>query len=256
MATINPIEDEIHDVIIIGAGISGISCAHHLAAQRHKGRILMLEGRDRIGGRIHGQRLQFTDGKLIEMGAQWIHGLLGNPIYEIASKHGFVDALATNDMTTPSAQLATADDDEADRDLEGMFAKYRHKVMGITENGDNVSLDLIEEIYRTYFYFMKRCETYYESMEKNPFPVGLGFEPPAKFGNSVGCHMRADIEQYIESLTKAPNPPNEEKLKLIRSIFNQLLARETVISGCHTMDEVSLRDFGSYEGINYKFQPK
>jgi monoamine oxidase len=60
-----------YDVIIIGAGASGLTCARHLLA---KGlRVLILEGRSRVGGRI----LTATDSLQripIELGAEFIHG--------------------------------------------------------------------------------------------------------------------------------------------------------------------------------------
>lgn len=41
-------------VIVVGAGISGLRCAAVL--QRHGIEVVVLEGRDRIGGRIHTTR--------------------------------------------------------------------------------------------------------------------------------------------------------------------------------------------------------
>ncbi len=60
-----------HQVIIIGAGIAGLSAAQHLADLGHT--VLVLEAKNRVGGRIHTQQTQ--DGIPIEMGAN----LLFNP---------------------------------------------------------------------------------------------------------------------------------------------------------------------------------
>jgi monoamine oxidase len=60
-----------NDVIIIGAGAAGLAAAAELA--RHKRSALLLEARDRIGGRCwtrHEPGLQVP----IEMGAEFIHG--------------------------------------------------------------------------------------------------------------------------------------------------------------------------------------
>ena len=43
-------DEKIYDVIIIGAGISGLSAADHLIDNGND--VLILEARDRIGGRI------------------------------------------------------------------------------------------------------------------------------------------------------------------------------------------------------------
>ncbi|KAG1661441.1 Peroxisomal N(1)-acetyl-spermine/spermidine oxidase [Nymphon striatum] len=69
-------------VVIIGAGISGLACASRLEQHGFKN-ITILEARSRIGGRIH---TQYFDNKAIEMGAQYIHGQINNPVYKFAEK--------------------------------------------------------------------------------------------------------------------------------------------------------------------------
>src|SRR6187399_153692 len=60
------------EVIVIGAGAAGLMAACELAEARY--RVLVLEARDRIGGRI--QSWTDPDGKIIECGAEFIHGTL------------------------------------------------------------------------------------------------------------------------------------------------------------------------------------
>lgn len=60
------------EVIVIGAGAAGLMAACELAEARY--RVLVLEARDRIGGRI--QSWTDPDGKIIECGAEFIHGSL------------------------------------------------------------------------------------------------------------------------------------------------------------------------------------
>lgn len=54
-------------VIIIGAGAAGIAAATKLILNGFR-KILILEGQDRIGGRIHS--IPFGTG-VLELGAQW-----------------------------------------------------------------------------------------------------------------------------------------------------------------------------------------
>jgi monoamine oxidase len=56
------------DVIVIGAGLAGLSAARHLRAQGAS--VIVLEARDRAGGRVHSQRL--GGGQMIDLGAQFI----------------------------------------------------------------------------------------------------------------------------------------------------------------------------------------
>ncbi|HEX9335048.1 MAG TPA: FAD-dependent oxidoreductase, partial [Pseudonocardiaceae bacterium] len=57
------------DVIVIGAGIAGLTAARD---QRDAGRsVLVLEARDRIGGRTHYGRLDGLD-QQVEFGGGWV----------------------------------------------------------------------------------------------------------------------------------------------------------------------------------------
>lgn len=69
------------DVIIVGAGFSGLAAAKTL---RDAGKnVLVLEGRERIGGRVLSDST--WPGKYpVEMGAAWIHGVNGNPLSTLA----------------------------------------------------------------------------------------------------------------------------------------------------------------------------
>ena len=70
-------------MIVIGAGAAGLSAA--LELKRGGAKVIILEGRNRIGGRI------VTDHSLgfpVDLGASWIHGIEGNPIKEVADSIG------------------------------------------------------------------------------------------------------------------------------------------------------------------------
>ena len=79
------------DVIVIGAGMAGLSAAAEL--QRRGKRVVVLEARKRIGGRIWTNR---SLGIPVEMGASWIHGPRGNPISKLSRNAG-QKTLKTND---------------------------------------------------------------------------------------------------------------------------------------------------------------
>lgn len=64
------------DVIVIGAGVSGLSAARLLADAGRS--VVVLEARDRIGGRLHTERL---DGRITDLGGSWIHGITESPVF-------------------------------------------------------------------------------------------------------------------------------------------------------------------------------
>ena len=68
-------------ILIIGAGMAGLAAARTLMDQGFK--VTILEGRERIGGRIHTSRA--WPNLPMDLGASWIHGQKQNPITALAN---------------------------------------------------------------------------------------------------------------------------------------------------------------------------
>jgi monoamine oxidase len=84
------------DVVVVGAGVAGLAAARALALGGQ--RVVVLEARDRIGGRT------WTDSSLgvpIDLGASWIHGVDGNPLWALAPGFG----IETVEFTVGSFQF-------------------------------------------------------------------------------------------------------------------------------------------------------
>ena len=69
--------------MIIGAGIAGLTVANALSQANVD--CVVLEARDRIGGRLHTVDL---DGWPIDLGGSWIHTPIGNPLRRLADQAG------------------------------------------------------------------------------------------------------------------------------------------------------------------------
>jgi phytoene dehydrogenase-like protein len=65
----NSIMSERNDVVVVGAGMAGLTAARALAEAGLK--VLLLEAQKRIGGRILTQHIE---GEAVELGAEFIHG--------------------------------------------------------------------------------------------------------------------------------------------------------------------------------------
>lgn len=70
-------------VIVVGAGVAGLVVAQLLQAAAID--VVVLEARDRIGGRTHTLELE---GAAIDVGAAWIHGRTGNPVAALCDGFG------------------------------------------------------------------------------------------------------------------------------------------------------------------------
>jgi monoamine oxidase len=88
-------------VIVIGAGLSGLSAARDLVAAGAT--VTVVEARDRIGGRIWTSRL-WPDLPM-DLGASWIHGTDGNPLSDLADEAG-ITRLATSYDSALSLDLS------------------------------------------------------------------------------------------------------------------------------------------------------
>ncbi|KAF2900050.1 hypothetical protein ILUMI_06134 [Ignelater luminosus] len=145
-------------VIIVGGGMAGLSAAYHLSKNGCSD-FKLLEARRRIGGRI----VQIDIGnEKVELGANWIHGVLGNPVYELAMQNGLIDI-----MQSPKP----------------------HKVVAATEQGKQVPFSVLHEIYEAYLCFLRRCEEYFISQ----------YLPPEGI-DSVGDHIRLEISLYLDKI--------------------------------------------------------
>lgn len=82
---------ENYDVIIIGAGISGLGAGYTL--KNSNANFLILEGSNRVGGRINTVNMinliKNDEIVKVEAGAQWIHGRQNN-FYKFADKHNMI----------------------------------------------------------------------------------------------------------------------------------------------------------------------
>ena len=74
---------ERYDTVVVGAGVSGLTTARYL--QQAGRRVLVLEARDRVGGRTWSE---LGERGVTDIGASWIHGIDDNPLYDLTRAFG------------------------------------------------------------------------------------------------------------------------------------------------------------------------
>ena len=109
-----PAEPEVVDVVVVGAGVAGLTAARSLRAAGLQ--VVVLEATDRVGGRLHSDR---SLGVPFDIGASWIHGTDGNPVTALAEDAGALtveldgeDVVAYDEAGTEytDAEFAAAED--------------------------------------------------------------------------------------------------------------------------------------------------
>lgn len=135
------------DVLIIGAGMAGLSAARALRAEGL--RVLVLEGRNRIGGRVWTDRT--LPGLALDMGASWIQGTEGNPVTDIVREQGIRTKVTDWDahaLYYYDGERYTDDElDELDgylEEIQGTIDEFRAEM----EEADEDDISLAEAVER------------------------------------------------------------------------------------------------------------
>ena len=97
------------------------------------------------------------------MGANWIHGIERNPIFQIADENGLL-------------QLRYKD--------KGL----RHKNVFVTETGEEVSAKVVKECDFTYGLLIQQCEEFFQMGMPTPYDV-----------ESVGSYMKSELAEKLET---------------------------------------------------------
>jgi monoamine oxidase len=132
-------------ILVIGAGMAGLTTARKLKQQGFK--VTVLEARNRMGGRIWTDR---SLGVPMDMGASWIHGPGGsNPITPLAK-----EANATTFLTDDEALVIYDENGKRieDTKLDDYYAKYTQLLKDIAKNGNGTKnvQDTIKELNPSY----------------------------------------------------------------------------------------------------------
>ncbi|XP_035674163.1 spermine oxidase-like [Branchiostoma floridae] len=199
-------------VVVVGGGMAGVAAAQRLV-QEGLTHVKILEARDRVGGRIWTQYL--GSDTTLELGANWIHGSIGNPIYELAKQHGLLrDEVKPGDLDRPTVGELK----------NGKFLMPGGKVMDEA---------VVDSFLQNYNEMIEECCAVFEQ--------GMPSQPV----DSIGEFLSRELGKQLVSSNDTDASVKCTKMALLQ----HFLKYETCDNGCHDMREVSLKYFGQYNEL-------
>jgi monoamine oxidase len=102
------------DVIVVGAGIAGLTAARALAERGQ--RVLVLEARQRVGGRVFSRTIE--GGQTVELGAEFVHGRPPE-LWALIEEAGAETTERDGAMLREIAPGKVEEDDDTEEDLFG-----------------------------------------------------------------------------------------------------------------------------------------
>ena len=179
-------------IIIIGAGVAGLTIASNIND------CLILEARDRIGGRV------YTNDKNIDDGAAWIHGVCDNPLTNLLLSDDLIPVAECNPwMHSENANITFFTLTEEKRQaLAEKWNALVSEIDGSTSIADAFSFFSEDDDMRSFLYMI---EVWCGGSIKN-LPISFLQQPECKsalFGDYAGSHclFKKGAKTLIESLS-------------------------------------------------------
>lgn len=155
-------------VIIIGAGLAGLAAASKLLDLGYKN-LRVIEASEHIGGRIENFKFESDHVLSFELGAQWLHGEKGNPIYEWLSERDLINAVEDEEIEMKGlfrTQLGESlkPDMLVERCLE-ILLNTRHQLYKMSKNLNATCSPI--HIYRDQLYSNISMDSKFKSVDKD-----------------------------------------------------------------------------------------
>jgi monoamine oxidase len=128
------------DVVVIGAGAAGLGAAKRLREAHPPVAFVVLEARDRVGGRAF--TLTGRSGAAIDLGAGWLHSADQNPWVGIAEDFGLAIDRSPPAWTRPALDANFSLRDQAD--YRRAFEAFEDRLAAAAAEPDRVAAELMD----------------------------------------------------------------------------------------------------------------
>ncbi|XP_077543951.1 uncharacterized protein LOC144156045 isoform X3 [Haemaphysalis longicornis] len=196
-------------IIIVGAGAAGLSAAYKLT-QKGYTNFVILEAQPMAGGRI--QTYYYGDDRVLELGAQWVHGEEGNPLY------GY--ALSKDLLADPRRQQS----------LEG-------RGIFCTDQGTRLPQDLVDGVVAVLNQIKEELGGRRPRLAGNQELFALSELPI-----SVGEYLRARFHEHLEAESNTA-----DVVRMKWAIYDWYWRFEVIDNSCYTLDELSFKSYEEFE---------
>ncbi|KAG8055670.1 hypothetical protein GUJ93_ZPchr0001g32240 [Zizania palustris] len=191
-------------VVVVGAGISGIAAARRLcSAGGGRFEVSVVEAGTRVGGRI--LTSEFA-GHRVEMGATWVQGIVGSPVYALARDAGALEV-------------------EAGIPYERMDG-FPDRVLTVVEGGEIVDADTVA----------RPIDELYSGM------MGAARAGDAAGGGSVEEYLRGGLRAY----QSARSGEDQELEEVEEALLAMHINRERTDTSADDLGDLNLTAEGEY----------
>uniref|UniRef100_A0A8C0QTJ0 Spermine oxidase n=1 Tax=Canis lupus dingo TaxID=286419 RepID=A0A8C0QTJ0_CANLU len=186
-------------VVVIGAGLAGLAAAKALLEQGFTD-VTVLEASSCIGGRVQSVKLGHAT---FELGATWIHGSHGNPIYHLAEANGLLEETTDGERSVGRISLYS----------KNGVACY------LTNRGRRIPKDVVEEFSDLYNEVYNLTQEFF----RHGKPVN------AESQNSVGVFTREEVRNRIRDDPEDPEATKCLKLAMIQQYLKVSLSAQSFV---------------------------
>jgi monoamine oxidase len=225
-------------VIVIGAGMAGVSAARNL--QDANVPVIILEARNRYGGRVFTDRTSI--GVPAEIGAAWIHGPVGNPLTPLQQKFNMRTAVTNNNALirykSDGTEFTDAEYSSSESSFNSLVRRTSNYAITKRDRGDaDSSLDSLMQVVDPTSYASENIQWHIGTNTEFDYGApatqlsGYYYQSDSAFsGNDVV--MPDGYDKMIHGLLTNPTSINVQYNTVVTSIdYSQDVINVTTSSG-------------------------